>query len=206
MKTITEEKYVELYDSYYQQLYRRAFSLLNDHGDASDVVHETFKKLSIADYSKIEEKLAPWLFTVCRNTALKLRVKLSRNARVDPIFFSQPNKPSGKKDTKTYEDLTASPRQANVFTNIVLVDPEQLVSDSCAETIVSRAEEKSILNNKLTTALKRLTEKQRNVVHLRFFENMDYKQIGETLNLSVGNVGFILCTATAKLRDIICKS
>jgi RNA polymerase sigma-70 factor (ECF subfamily) len=42
---------------------------------ARDAVQETFLELVEAERSAVEPRLAPWLFTVCRNKALDLRRK-----------------------------------------------------------------------------------------------------------------------------------
>lgn len=48
-------------------------------------------------------------------------------------------------------------------------------------------------------ALKGLSEKEREVVALKVYEEMSYKEISEITGLSEGNVGFILHTAMKKL-------
>ena len=63
-------------------LIRYAKWLLGDLESARDVVQETFLRLCREDPAKLEGRLAPWLFTVCRNLAVDARRK---TARMDSI-------------------------------------------------------------------------------------------------------------------------
>jgi RNA polymerase sigma factor (sigma-70 family) len=55
-----------------------AARLLSDADRARDVVQETFLRLCRQDHSVIEERLAEWLFTVCRNRAMDVLRKEGR--------------------------------------------------------------------------------------------------------------------------------
>jgi RNA polymerase sigma factor (sigma-70 family) len=55
-----------------------ASRLLRDAESARDVVQETFLKLCGSDRPSIEDHLAEWLFTVCRNRALDVLRKEQR--------------------------------------------------------------------------------------------------------------------------------
>ncbi len=55
-----------------------AARLLADADRARDVVQETFLRLCRQDRSVIEERLAEWLFTVCRNRAMDVLRKEGR--------------------------------------------------------------------------------------------------------------------------------
>lgn len=63
-------------------LMRYARSLTGDAERARDVVQETFLRLWQADRDVIGERLAPWLFTVCRNHALDVA---RREVRMQPV-------------------------------------------------------------------------------------------------------------------------
>jgi RNA polymerase sigma factor (sigma-70 family) len=55
-----------------------AARLLRDNEAARDVVQETFLKLCTSDRDAIDDHLAEWLFTVCRNRALDVLRKEQR--------------------------------------------------------------------------------------------------------------------------------
>lgn len=60
-----------------------AMKITKDRESAQDVVQETFLKLLDQPRSKVEDRLAPWLFTVCRNRALDTLRKGKRMTSVD---------------------------------------------------------------------------------------------------------------------------
>ena len=64
---------------------------------------------------------------------------------------------------------------------------ERLISDSDAGNPVRNAEV-SLLQDRMAVALDRLTEDQRQVVILRFFEEMDIRSVAELLGKTVGAV------------------
>lgn len=57
---------------------RYANRLLGDEDLARDVVQDAFLRLWQADQASLDGRLAPWLFTVCRNRATDVRRKESR--------------------------------------------------------------------------------------------------------------------------------
>jgi RNA polymerase sigma-70 factor (ECF subfamily) len=59
-----------------------ASRLLRDADGARDVVQETFLKLCGSERSEIEDHLAEWLFTVCRNRALDVLRKEQRMSQL----------------------------------------------------------------------------------------------------------------------------
>src|SRR5262245_52980084 len=59
-----------------------ASRLLRDAEAARDVVQETFLKLCASDRPVIENHLAEWLFTVCRNRALDVLRKEQRMSQL----------------------------------------------------------------------------------------------------------------------------
>ena len=59
-----------------------ASRLLRDAEAARDVVQETFLKLCASDRAAIEDHLAEWLFTVCRNRALDVLRKEQRMSQL----------------------------------------------------------------------------------------------------------------------------
>ena len=69
---------------YEQPLIRHATSIVGDTERARDVVQETFMRLCAADRGDVEDRLAAWLFTVCRNRALDVRKKEGRMGPLNP--------------------------------------------------------------------------------------------------------------------------
>jgi RNA polymerase sigma factor (sigma-70 family) len=65
-------------DRYEGPLIRYANRITGDLDRARDVVQDTFIKLCAQDPKEVEDHLAEWLFTVCRNRALDVRRKEDR--------------------------------------------------------------------------------------------------------------------------------
>ena len=55
-----------------------AYGLLDDADAARDVVQDTFLRLCAQRRERVESRLAPWLFTVCRNRAMDVLRKERR--------------------------------------------------------------------------------------------------------------------------------
>ena len=73
---------VEAVETYQAQLLRYASWALRDAEIAREVVQETFLRLCREDRSAIDDHLAQWLFTVCRNLSFDTR---KREARMSPL-------------------------------------------------------------------------------------------------------------------------
>ncbi len=69
-------------DRFAGPLTRYAMTITGNLESAQDVVQDTFVKLCAEDRSKVDSRLAPWLFTVCRNRAWDVQRKLKR---MDPL-------------------------------------------------------------------------------------------------------------------------
>ena len=63
-------------------LLRYALRLTGDLETARDVVQDTFLRLCAADRARIDNHLAPWLYTVCRNRAFDV---LRKEKRMSPL-------------------------------------------------------------------------------------------------------------------------
>lgn len=85
---------------YESPLIRYACRILGDLDRARDVVQETFLKLCAADREKIEDRLAPWLYTVTRNRALDVYKKERRMS------------PTSDSALEVFESSLPSPAQA----------------------------------------------------------------------------------------------
>ena len=68
---INKEKFDEIYEQHKDKLSKFVFSILKDYDEVQSIVQITFVKLLNQDFSLVEDRITPWLFTVARNTALK---------------------------------------------------------------------------------------------------------------------------------------
>lgn len=74
----THRLFLDALERYERPLIRYAHSHTNDLEEARDVVQDVFLKLSQHINTLDTERLAPWLFTVCKNRALDHQRKQSR--------------------------------------------------------------------------------------------------------------------------------
>ncbi len=109
-----------------------------------------------------EDRVAQWLFTVCRNRALDLRRKENRMRRLDEATVA------------SYESG----------------DPAPAAALEARET-ASRA----------LQLLATLPDNQQEVLRLKFQGGLSYKEIASVLDLTVGNVGFLIHTGLKTIRE-----
>jgi RNA polymerase sigma-70 factor (ECF subfamily) len=82
---ITDELFAEIYKDYFPRLFSHAKKILYNDSLVEECVQTVFSKLLEQDYSKIEniDHLRKWLFTVCRNTSFKLKIKENRYVQAE---------------------------------------------------------------------------------------------------------------------------
>ena len=73
-------------DSYQAKLIQYARGITGNLESARDVTQDTFMKLCVQDRAQLNGKLAPWLYTVCRNRALDVRKKEGRMNAMEPVM------------------------------------------------------------------------------------------------------------------------
>ena len=72
-------------DRYEARLARYAARLLRDEEAARDVVQHAFLRLCDQSPAELEGRLAPWLFTVCRNRAVDILRARKRTASLEQV-------------------------------------------------------------------------------------------------------------------------
>lgn len=151
-----------LLERYERPLIRYALSYTASLEDARDAVQDTFLQLHQALPSLAPDRIAPWLFTVCRNRAVDQHRKQRRLIPMDT-------------DTLELEPETApSPAE----------DLQQ--SETAAE---------------LYRLIAELPERQREAVKLKFIAGLDYQQISQAMDTTIGNVGYLLHHGVQALRQ-----
>lgn len=143
-------------------LTRYAAAITGDLERARDVVQDTFLKLCSAPREEVQEHLAAWLFTVCRNRARDVRRKENRMGTVEP---------------------------------------KELEARESPEPLASAELEKRESLSRILEALAELPENQREVLRLKFQNDLSYREISEITALSVSNVGFLIHTGLRTLRE-----
>lgn len=73
------------------------------------------------------------------------------------------------------------------------------------QTLISRERLETIRSN-LVAALERMTPRQREIIHLRYYEEMEYEEIAALMQLSVSSTYKLLYKAIDTLRQYLSKS
>ena len=85
IRTGERERFASVFRDRYRELYGLGYRLLGDHGEAEDVVQETFLRLDGHPVlERPDDEVAAWLRRVCLNTAYnRLRGQRRATARLD---------------------------------------------------------------------------------------------------------------------------
>ena len=86
---------------------------------------------------------------------------------------------------------------------MTFVDDEIIAATRRTDQDPSKAMQKSESVGEVLRFLERLPENQREVIRLKFQNDMTYKEISEVTNLSVSNVGFLIHTGLKRLRSLL---
>jgi len=138
-----------------------AKQITGDRDSARDAVQETFLRLSRQDLEKLEPRLAPWLYFVCRNCAMDYRRKIVRFSLEAP-------------------------------------DENQAIEENCPAKKLLAAEDAL----RLRGLVSQLSERQRELLKLKFEADLSYKEMAEVMKMSISNVGVQLHGAIQALRHL----
>ncbi len=153
-----------LLERYQRPLVRYALTYTPNLEDARDIVQDTFIKFSAALPSLDPERIAPWLFTVCKNHAVDHHRKHHRLIPMETAALELESPP----------DTAPSPSE----------DLEH--SETATE---------------LHRLIAQLPERQREAVKLKFIAGLDYKQISQAMDTTIGNVGYLIHHGVQSLRQ-----
>jgi len=162
------ESIEELFSSLESPLLAYALRLLGDRESAQDIVQESFMRLH-AQFSEVREPRR-WLYRTAHNLAINHLRQSSRVIPLEPI----PADPS--EDSPTFSHQPQS-------------DP-----DSLPDAQIIRLEGIGLVHLSLAT----LDPRSREVVRLKFEEDLSYKEIAERTGLGTGHVFHstgLLCVA-----------
>lgn len=169
---LTKEQIEKEYADHYTKIVKYSHSIVKDSALAEDIAQQAFMKLSQQDFADDDgSSKLPWLCVVSRNTSIKQSIKKSKYTCIDSTELE---------DDQYFKD--------NVDTHI-----------SPFEEIVLREkwQEKKKLLNKL---LKKVSAREKQILFMRYKDDLSYQDISEKLKLTQGNVGFIIHTAMKKLK------
>lgn len=153
-----------LLERYQRPLVRYALTYTPNLEDARDIVQDTFIKLSAALPTLDPDRIAPWLFTVCKNHAVDHHRKHHR---------------------------------------LIPMETATLELESPPDTAPSPSEdlEHSETTTELHRLIAQLPQRQREAVKLKFIAGLDYQQISQAMDTTIGNVGYLIHHGVQSLRQ-----
>ncbi|NUP90701.1 MAG: sigma-70 family RNA polymerase sigma factor [Candidatus Sumerlaeia bacterium] len=156
------------------RVYNQAWRLLGDHDEASDLAQEVFIRV----FRKIhlyrgDAAFSTWLYRVTSNLAKNRWKQMERKGRSKTVSLDQPRPDDDDDRPLDKPDAAPSPRQ--------------------------QAEGRELLGH-LEQELLGLGYEHREVLVLRFVENLSYEEIAEVLDANLGTVKSRICRARQELR------
>lgn len=170
-----QRAYAELMQLYRDSIYYMLIKIVKNSDDAEDLTLETFgKAFRYLDKYTPQYAFSTWLFRIALNNGIDyIRHKKNSPQCVDDDLYT----------TTTEQMIDRS--EANIFTT-----PE--------DEVISKQRMQL-----LRYAVNQLPERYRKVVELRYYEELSYEEISETLNLSLSNVKIQLLRAKNLLSEIV---
>ncbi|SOD11455.1 RNA polymerase sigma factor [Pedobacter xixiisoli] len=83
------------------------------------------------------------------------------------------------------------------------INLESFVLDFSVESVYIRKEEINEQTKKLTEAMNQLTSRQKEIIYLRYFEELDYNQIAEIMDITVKGAYKLSARALEALKEIM---
>jgi RNA polymerase sigma factor (sigma-70 family) len=176
--TITDEELTKLYNELSAMLLAYAVRRLQDYHMAADVVHDCYLKLQQQDYSKIVGHEKWWLFTVCKHRVIRVSQASARY-----VAFKNAGHLDIDESSRIIDENTPSPFEA-------LSDIEQ--QEDNVET--------------LSGTISKFSQKTKEIIKLRYIDELSYKQIAAKMGMTVTNVGYTLYDIHDRLSVHLPKS
>jgi RNA polymerase sigma-70 factor (ECF subfamily) len=174
----SEQAYEDLLARFQQPVYALALRLLDDPGEACDVVQEVFLKVfrNVGNF-RGQSTLKTWIYRIAVNEAHNARRWFFRHRRAEVELDNNPNDARDWKDT--IPDRSRSPFE-------VAFDREQQLM--------------------LEAALERINPIFREAVVLRDISDLAYEEIAEILGVSLGTVKSRILRGREALREELAGS
>ena len=167
-----KENFIHLYDKYFKQIYKYTLSRVRDEQIAEDITAETFMR-ALEKIDSYKDKGNPYSSFLYR-VAINLIMDYHRDEKKQKEFMS-----FNWEEVKDGRDEIA----------------DQMSDQEQEETELGQME-------RLKNALENLKEKERNLISLKYFEDLSYKEMAEVLDINVNHVGVQLNRAMNRLSKL----
>jgi RNA polymerase sigma factor (sigma-70 family) len=168
--------YAALLNKYNKSLYFTILKMVNNRDDAEDITMQAFSK-AFSNLDAYDHRFAftTWLFKIGTNAA----IDFIRKKRIDTTSLDKPMDDSSESGTSFSQFIVDNQP-----------DPEE-------EMILSQR------SSMLQELIEQLPHKYKELLQLRYYEELKYEEIAERLALPVGTVKVRLSRAKALLGEII---
>lgn len=166
----------QIYQAYIKLIYSVVLNLVGRKEDAEDITSEFFIKLiNVAGTFKAGQSHKTWMVTIARNMSIDFLRKAGRELLIN-------NTDEDSDSDKAIDDISAKDRTSR------------------AGMVQSEVENKAILAEDMRTAMNNLSEKEKEIVHMKLIGNMKFQEISDTLGQPIGTVSWIYNQGIKKLR------
>lgn len=176
----TEDKkrnFEKIYEHFLPEIFRFITLQVSTRHAVEDLTSEVFIKVyRFLDKARVNSAtIRPWIYRIARNTLIDYYRKTAKN-----------------KANVSIDDYLGYDNQSNILDIPGFQYSSEDISDNS-----------DFSNIKLMEAMKLLSELQRQVLLLRFVEDMDYRTIGRILNRAENSIRAIKFRALMKLREFL---
>jgi RNA polymerase sigma-70 factor (ECF subfamily) len=169
--TLKQQEIENLFKEFFSELVAYAHKFTSNFTHAKDSAQQSFTKLAKSKHSFEDLNAAKaWLRVVVRNCLYTYYKRNNRYFLCEHSEFISEN---------------------NNF---------QLIDHSNGFSVLSESEEEKLRKNNIKKVLNKLSKKQKEVIVLRFFQNLSYEEIAQKTKSKVTNVGFLINEAKNNLR------
>ncbi len=165
-------EFVKLYDKYFDQIFKYMLTRVSDVQLAEDLTSEAFIK-ALENIDKYEWTGKPYSAWLYRVAINEMNKHFNKNKKERTVAMKQWHEIGDKFDGADMEAKTAEDKE---------IELENLKD--------------------LNDALRKLKPAEQDILSLKYFEDLSYKEIADVLNISVTNVGARLNRATNRLAKL----
>lgn len=166
-----ENSFAQLYQNYVQSLYHYCAHFATDRALIKDCIHDLFLELW-----KHRNTIGPTT-SVRFYLMASIKRKLVRHITAEQKLVSQ-------------DDVTNGRRMGDMLAG----------ADPSHENLLIACEEDTFMNDCLHQALDRLPKRQREAVHLRYFQNMSNEEISTLMQINIQSVYNLIFGAMGNLK------
>ncbi len=96
--------FCRIYIKYKDEMYRYSYSILKDHQDAEDIVHDALLRILQKAHTYVDGNEKAWVMRIVHNLSINLAKKRSRELTVEEVHLTLP-----KKENKFYDMMDLIP-------------------------------------------------------------------------------------------------